>query len=88
MAQPKARLYQRLRTKGFPWVVVEFHKNGNPKPHANAFQLGVRYSLDGKMLDRGAARPGRTNVRPGGLKWLPERHARDHVLPAYNTIVR
>jgi hypothetical protein len=48
MAHPKARLYQRLRSKGFPWVMVEFHKNGSPKPHADAFQFGVRYSLNGK----------------------------------------
>ena len=48
MAHPKARLYQRLRSKGFPWVLVEFHKNGSPKPHTDAFQFGVRYSLNGK----------------------------------------
>ena len=48
MAHPKARLYQRIRSKGFPWVLVEFHKNGSPKPHADAFQFGVRYSLKGK----------------------------------------
>jgi len=48
MAHPKARLYQRLRSKGFPWVLVEFHKNGSPKPHADAFQFGVRHSLNGK----------------------------------------
>jgi integrase/recombinase XerD len=48
MAHPKARLYQRLRSKGFPWVLVEFHKNGSPKPHADAFQFGVRYSVEGK----------------------------------------
>jgi len=49
MAQSEAKLYQRLRTKGFPWVPVrEFHKNGTPKPHPEAFQFGVRYSLDGK----------------------------------------
>jgi hypothetical protein len=29
-------------------VLVEFHKNGSPKPHADAFQFGVRYSLNGK----------------------------------------
>jgi integrase/recombinase XerD len=56
MAHPKARLYQRLRSKGFPWVLVEFHKNGSPKPHADAFQFGVRYSLNGKRkLDPAAA---------------------------------
>jgi hypothetical protein len=55
MAQPKARLYQRLRAKGFPWVLVEFHKNGNPKPYADAFQFGVRYSIKGKRkLDTAA----------------------------------
>jgi hypothetical protein len=48
MAHPKARLYQRLRSKGFPWVLVEFHKNGSPKPRAEAFQFGVRYSVEGK----------------------------------------
>jgi integrase/recombinase XerD len=56
MAQAKAKLYQRLRTKGFPWVPVrEFHKNGNPKPHSEAFQFGVRYSLNGmRRLDPAA----------------------------------
>jgi hypothetical protein len=29
-------------------VLVEFHKTGSPKPHADAFQFGVRYSLNGK----------------------------------------
>lgn len=49
MAQSEAKLYQRLRTEGFPWVPVrEFHKNGSPKPHPDAFQFGVRYSLNGK----------------------------------------
>jgi integrase/recombinase XerD len=49
MAQSKANLYQRLRTKGFPWVPVrEFYKNGYPKPDPRAFQFGVRYSLSGK----------------------------------------
>jgi len=56
MAHSKTRLYQRLRSKGFPWVLVEFHKNGSPKPHADAFQFGVRYSLNGKRkLDPAAA---------------------------------
>ena len=27
---------------------VQAHKNGSPKPHADAFQFGVRYSLNGK----------------------------------------
>jgi hypothetical protein len=55
MAQPKARLYQRLRTKGFPWVLCDTAKNGSPKPHADAFQFGVRYSLNGKrQLDTAA----------------------------------
>ena len=55
MAQSKAKLYQRLRTQGFPWVPVEFHKNGSPRPHADAFQFGVRYSIDGKRkLDTAA----------------------------------
>lgn len=48
MAHPKARLYQRLRSKGFPWVLVEFQKNGSPKPHTDAFPFGVRNSLKGK----------------------------------------
>jgi hypothetical protein len=55
MAQPKARLYQRLRSKGFPWVLVEYYKNGNPKPHADAFQFGVRCSLNGKRRFETAA---------------------------------
>ena len=34
---------------------VEFHKNGSPRPHADAFQFGVRYSLNGKRkLDTAA----------------------------------
>jgi len=47
MAQPKARLYQRLRTKGFSWVVCPVTKNGTPKPSPGAFEFGVRYTLDG-----------------------------------------
>ena len=43
-----AKLYQRLRTKGYPWVVCEIGKNRKPKPHAGAFQFGVRYTLDGE----------------------------------------
>jgi hypothetical protein len=36
-------------------VLVEFHKNGSPKTHSDAFQFGVRYSLDGKRkLDTAA----------------------------------
>jgi integrase/recombinase XerD len=55
MAKSKARLYQRLRIKGFPWVLVESHKNGSPKPHPDAFQFGVRYSLNGmRKLDTAA----------------------------------
>ena len=57
MAQPKARLYQRLRTKGFPWVLVQFHKNGSPRPQANAFQFGVRYLVKGKRKLDTAAMP-------------------------------
>jgi hypothetical protein len=26
MAHSKAKLYQRIRSKGFPWVLVEFHR--------------------------------------------------------------
>jgi site-specific recombinase XerD len=47
MAQHKAILYQRLRTKGFPWVVCPVTKNGSPKPSIDAFQFGIRYTLDG-----------------------------------------
>ena len=48
----KAKLYQRLRTKGFPWVVCDVAKNGSPRPHAQAFQFGIRYTLDGdRKLD-------------------------------------
>jgi hypothetical protein len=55
MAKSKAKLYQRLLTKRFPWVAVESHKNGSPRPHADAFQFGVRYSLNGKRkLDTAA----------------------------------
>ncbi len=55
MAQPKARLYQRLRTKGFPWVVCEMAKNGSPKPHPDAFQFGIRYTIDGLRMLQTAA---------------------------------
>jgi hypothetical protein len=48
MAQPKAKLYQRVRTHGFPWVVCEMAKNGSPKPHADASQFGIRYTIDGQ----------------------------------------
>ncbi len=55
MAQAKARLYQRVRTKGFPWVLCDIAKNGSPKPRPDAFQFGVRYSLNGKRkLDTAA----------------------------------
>jgi len=66
----KARLYQRLRTEGFPWIVCETAKNGTPKPDPAAFQFGVRYSLDGKRkletaatLDEAVAILKTTNVR-------------------------
>jgi integrase/recombinase XerD len=48
MAQPKAKLYQRVRIKGFPWLLCDTAKNGRPKPRTDAFQFGVRYSLNGK----------------------------------------
>jgi hypothetical protein len=36
-------------------MLVESHKNGSPKPHAHAFQFGVRYSLNGnRRLDPAA----------------------------------
>jgi len=55
MAQRKAKLYQRLRTKRFPWVACEMAKNGSPKPHADAFQFGIRYTIDGeRKLDTAA----------------------------------
>lgn len=44
----RAKLYQRIRTEGFPWVGCEGGKNGKPKPHAGAFQFGVRYTFDGE----------------------------------------
>jgi len=52
MAAPK--LYQRLKTAGYPWqIVTEFHKNGNPKISPDAYQLGVRYSIGGEQrMDR------------------------------------
>jgi len=43
-----AQLYQRLRKKGYPWVVCEIGKNGKPKVSPDAFEFGVRYTLDGK----------------------------------------
>jgi hypothetical protein len=46
----QAKLYQRLRTKGYSWVVCEIGKNGMPKPHPEAFQFGVRYTLDGQRM--------------------------------------
>ena len=59
MAQPKARLYQRLRTKRFPWVACEMAKNGSPKPHPDAFQFGIRYTIDGqRKLDPAATLDG------------------------------
>jgi hypothetical protein len=42
----KATLYQRLRTKGFPWVVCPVAKNGSPKPSPDAFQFASA-TLDG-----------------------------------------
>ncbi|HTC63849.1 MAG TPA: site-specific integrase [Candidatus Saccharimonadales bacterium] len=55
MAQRKAKLYQRLRTKRFPWVACEMAKNGSPKPHPDAFQFGIRYTIDGqRKLDTAA----------------------------------
>src|SRR5208282_777758 len=42
----KATLYQRLRTKGFPWVVCPNAKNGGPTPSPNAFWFGIRYTLN------------------------------------------
>jgi len=46
----QAKLYQRLRTKGYPWVVCEIGKNGKHKPHPGAFQFGVRYTRDGQRM--------------------------------------
>ncbi len=46
----EAKLYQRLRTKRFPWVVCPIAKNGTPKPSPDAFCFGVRYTLDGKRV--------------------------------------
>jgi integrase/recombinase XerD len=43
-----AKLYQRLRTEGFPWVVCEIGKNGKPKPNTKAFQFGIRYTVEGQ----------------------------------------
>ena len=55
MAQPKAKLYQRLRTKGFSWVVCPVTKNGTPKPSPDAFEFGVRYTLHGvRVLETSA----------------------------------
>jgi integrase len=48
MAQ--AKLYQRLRTKGFNWVICPIAKNGTPKPSPEASGFGVRYTLDGKRV--------------------------------------
>jgi hypothetical protein len=46
MAKPA--LYERLQTEGFPWhKVTEYHKNGQPKVSADAYQFGVRFSLKG-----------------------------------------
>jgi|GEM_PF-1807033 hypothetical protein len=55
MAQPKVKLYQRLRTPGFPWIGFETAKNGNPKARPEAFQSGVRFTRGGKRrLDTAA----------------------------------
>jgi hypothetical protein len=44
MAQ--AKLYQRLRTKGFNWAMCPIAKNGTPKPSPDASCFGVRYTPD------------------------------------------
>jgi hypothetical protein len=55
MAQPKAKLYQRLRSPDFQWIICETAKNGSPKPRPEALQFGVCYSLNGKRkLDTAA----------------------------------
>src|ERR1700677_1977964 len=48
MSQPKAKLYQRLRSKNFPWVICEVAKNASPRPRSDAFQFGVRYTIGGR----------------------------------------
>jgi hypothetical protein len=44
----QAKLYQRLRTTNYPWICCPTNKNGSPRPHSNAFQFGIRYTLDGQ----------------------------------------
>jgi integrase len=65
----QAKLYQRLRTKKFPWTICPISKNGVAKPDPNAFAFGIRYSLDGERkletfptLDEAVAAWKRQNV--------------------------
>src|SRR5271155_656424 len=43
-----AKLYQRLSTTGNPWTKLELAKNGTARPHTNAVQFGIRYTLNGE----------------------------------------
>ncbi len=95
MTQPKAKLYQRLRTNGFPWVVCEMAKNGSPKPHPDAFQFGIRYTIDGQRkldpaptLDEAVTMQKAANVRLYALQngvEMPGRPAKE--TPAYRTTI-
>jgi integrase len=44
----EAKLYQRLDTPGHPWMKLDVAKNGTARPHADAVQFGIRYTLNGK----------------------------------------
>lgn len=82
----RAKLYQRLRTTGFSWVVCEIGENGKPKVNPDAFQLSVRYALNGqrrletfKTLDQAQAalrdRDARLNASKKG-RGVPVRRRR------------
>ncbi len=43
-----AKLYQRLRRKGYPWVAVSIGSNGKAKARPDATSFGVRYTADGQ----------------------------------------
>jgi len=77
MAKPKAKLYQRLRTKGFPWVACEMAKNGSPKPHPDAFQFGIRYTIGGqRKLDPAATLDEAVTMRKTSFRGTKRRNSR------------
>ena len=55
MAQPKARLYQRLRIKGFPWVLVALRSSAM-LPSGPLAQAPARLALHWLEREKLAAR--------------------------------